>query len=359
MLYPFLTVFSRGLGVELPAVSLALTARSLTGTLGPFLASVSDSRGRKTGMLLGLGLFTAGTGLVAIWPTYPAFILSLILSTLGNYVFLPALQAYLGDRIPYAQRGRTLAITELSWSLSFILGIPFMGLLISRLNWTAPFIFLAILGALALALMAWLLPADPAPENGRPTLWRNFRTVLASPAARAGLAMSMMMTAANESVNLVFGVWLENSYGLKIAALGAASAVIGLSELGGEGLTALLVDRLGKERSIRLGLALNILAALLLPWLGRSVWGALAGLFLFYISSEITIVSALPLISAVLPHARASLLATNVAFFSLGRALGAVLAPFLFQWGILANVAATILFNLAAALILRRVEVQE
>ena len=51
----------------------------------------------------------------------------------------------------------------------------------------------------------------------------------------------------------IFGVWLEDSFDLQIAALGAASAVIGLSELGGEGLVAAFVDRLGKPRAIGLG----------------------------------------------------------------------------------------------------------
>ena len=81
--------------------------------------------------------------------------------------------------------------------------------------------------------------------------------------------MSLALTAANESVNLVFGVWLEGSFGLKLAALGAASAVLGVSELGGEGLSTWLVDRLGKEWSIRAGLLVNSLAAVALVFSGR------------------------------------------------------------------------------------------
>ncbi|MGD2158866.1 MAG: hypothetical protein PVG32_18450, partial [Anaerolineales bacterium] len=39
MVYPFLPVFSRGMGVGLPALSFALTGRSVAGAFGPFLAS--------------------------------------------------------------------------------------------------------------------------------------------------------------------------------------------------------------------------------------------------------------------------------------------------------------------------------
>ena len=72
MVYPFLAVFGRGMGVDLTAMSLALTTRALAGVLGPFLASIGDSRGRKFGMLFGITLFIFGVGLVAIWPTFPA-----------------------------------------------------------------------------------------------------------------------------------------------------------------------------------------------------------------------------------------------------------------------------------------------
>jgi predicted MFS family arabinose efflux permease len=94
-----------------------------------------------------------------------------------------------------------------------------------------------------------------------------------------GLAMSLMLSAGNEVVNLVFGVWIESSFGLKIAALGAASVVIGFAELGGETLTATITDRLGKPRAVAAGLILNCLAALALPFLGSTQVGAFIGLF--------------------------------------------------------------------------------
>jgi MFS transporter, DHA1 family, inner membrane transport protein len=106
---------------------------------------------------------------------------------------------------------------------------------------------------------------------------QNIRIVLTSGPALAALGMGFLFTMANEVVNLMFGVWMEDSFGLQIMALGAASAVIGISELGGEGLTAVLVDRLGKERSILVGLILNGLSAIALPMLGTSVAGGWSG----------------------------------------------------------------------------------
>jgi predicted MFS family arabinose efflux permease len=356
MVYPFLSIFARGLGVDLTTMSLVLTARSLVGTFGAFTASVADSHGRKLGMLFGVGLFTLGTALVVFQPTFWVLAVALSLATLGKYIFDPAMQAYLSDRISYQQRGLAIAVTEFGWSLAFVLGVPLMGFLIARAGWMAPFPLLALLGALIFIGIVLMLPKDEKPrEEGKP-LWVNFRSVLTYIPALAGLAVGLFASTANEVVNLIFGVWLEDSFGLKIAALGAASAIIGLSELGGEGLVAAFVDRLGKPRAIAIGLLTNSLAALSLPFLGRTEAGALAGLFFFYISFEFTLVSCIPLMTEILPGARATLLSFNVAALALGRALGAPLAPFLYRFGFLAVAAGAVGFNAIALLALRKLQ---
>jgi predicted MFS family arabinose efflux permease len=174
-----------------------------------------------------------------------------------------------------------------------------------------------------------------------------------------GLLMGLLMCISNEVVNLVFGVWIEDSFGLKIAALGAAAVVIGLAEFGGETLVAGLTDRLGKPRSVAVGLILNSLAVFTLPLFGSSLGGALFGLFLFYITFEFAVVSTIPLMTEILPSARATLLAANVAGYSLGRALGALLAPVMYKWGIMGSGVASVLFNLLALLALYSLMVSE
>jgi predicted MFS family arabinose efflux permease len=162
---------------------------------------------------------------------------------------------------------------------------------------------------------------------------------------RAGLAFGIAMSCANEVVNFVFGVWLENQFNLQLAALGAASAVIGISELSGEGLSTLFVDRIGKPLSIRIGLACSVIASGWLYFFSSTPVGALSGLFLFYIGFEFTIVSSLPLLSGLYTQARATLMALAMASFSIGRAVGALLSPWLYQWDFLANLIAAILLN--------------
>jgi len=348
MVYPFLPIFSRGLGVDISALSLALTGRQVVGIFGPFLAIIYENRGRKLGMLISLGLFTTGVALVVIWPTYPIFILSLIITTLGKYIFDPIMQGHLGDQIPYERRGLAIAVTELGWSLAFILGVPTAGFLISRGGWMSPFGVLSILGAVSILIISKIIPAGSYTGMEWKSIWVNISQVFHHPPALAALSIGVAISAANEVINLVFGVWLENSFGLQIMALGGAAAAIGIAELGGESLMGGVTDRLGKERSIGLGLAANCLAALIFPILGKTPSGAVAALFLFYITFEFTLVAVIPMMSEIMPTARVTLMAFNVAGLSLGRGLGALSATPLFRYGIGISALAAIMFNLIA-----------
>jgi predicted MFS family arabinose efflux permease len=357
MIYPFLSIFARGLGVDVTAISFALTGRNLAGVFSPVFAPLADRRGRRFGMLAGIVTFTLGVGLVAVYPSLITLTIALILAVTSKSLFDPAIQAYFGDRVAYEQRGTALAITEMAWSLAFIAGVPAMGFLIARYGWSAPFPVLAMLGFGMFAVIWWMIPrADPHHEPDHETR-RNINIVLASIPALSGISIAFWASAANEMVSLIFGVWLSDSFGLQIAALAGASAVIGLAELSGEGLVALTTDRLGKPRAILIGLMANILAAILLPFIGRTEIGALAGLFFFYISFEYLVVSQLPLINEAVPHARATAMAFNLVGFGLGRSLGALLSTLIYRRsGFLAVTLVSVSFNLFATLALAEMQ---
>jgi len=352
MAYPFIGVLARGVGVDISAMAMAITGRSLMGALGPFLSTIADRHGRKTGMLSGVGLYVAGLLLVVWIPTYPALFAALVVTTLGKYLFDPSMQAYIGDQIHYRQRGLAIAVTEIGWSLSFLLGVPLAGFLIARGGWLTPFQVFAVFGILAFVGLRALLPADPHDTPAAPPFWENMNGVWKSTPALFGLSIGLLASAANEVVNLMFGVWLEDQFGLQLLALSGASAVIGFSELGGELLVGKWTDRLGKRRAIALGLLSNCAAAVLLPIIGQSVNGALIGLFLFYITFEFTLVSSIPMMTEILPKARATLMALNVAALSLGRALGAWLGPLFYQGGLVHSAWGAVFLNLLALLAL-------
>ncbi len=213
-------------------------------------------------------------------------------------------------------------------------------------------------GGLRFLLLNWMIPQDNPPGDSAPNVFSNIQKVLRYSPALAGLAIGMFASAANEVINLVFGVWMEDAFGLQIAALGAAAAVIGFAELGGESLVGIFVDRLGKPRAIAIGLLANSLTAVAFPFLGQTLPGALVGLFLFYLTFEFTLVSIIPMMTEIMPHTRATVMAINVSALSLGRAMGALVAPTLFSWGMGTSAVAAVVFDLLTLIALRGVRRQ-
>ena len=169
--------------------------------------------------------------------------------------------------------------------------------------------------------------------------------------------MILFFCAAHEIVNLVFGVWMEDVYGLSINALGVASTVIGLAELLSVAIVSWLIARLGAKRSVAIGLIFSAITAIAIPWLGSfGLWGAEMGLFLFNLAFQMPFIAYAPLLTEVLPLARASLLGATLASVGVGRMLGALAAPYLFSRGFQFNAtAATILF-LVSLFTLRKVK---
>jgi DHA1 family inner membrane transport protein len=345
MIFPLQPILMRGFGLSLTQITRMFAGQSLVGILSPFLASLADTRGRRTGMLAGMAIFSLGALLIVFQPTPGGFFVFLFFSMLGKSLFDPSLQAYYGDTIPYNRRGFVLGLTEISWSLAFFLGVPVVGFFMDLYGLLSPFLLMTALGVVSFLAVLLLIPPDQPGLKTHQTIAGNFGLVFGSRSALAGLG--------------VFGVWLNESFGMQIAALGGASAVIGLAELIGEGGVSSLSDRISKERAVFMGLVGSILSALVFPLLGGSSLGAYLGLFLFYLAFEFTIVSLIPLMTGVLPQARATLMALNIASANLGRGLGSLIVAPLYLRGFWVNALLAAIVNLLAILVFRYVVVTE
>ncbi|MDH7487800.1 MAG: MFS transporter, partial [Anaerolineae bacterium] len=303
MAYPFLPAIARGLGVSLASAGLLMTARSAVGLASPLFGPLSDRFGRRRMMAAGLLLLSGGSILIALIPRYPAAVVGFLLLGLAKIVFDPSLQAYLGDRVPYHRRGLVIAVTELSWAGAILLGAPAIGWLIERAGWRMPFGVLAALAVAGLAIFLWALPNDDRGAGGAfaRSFSAAFRLVLGQRAAVGALAVTFLLMMANEVLFIVYGTWMETSFGLSVSRLGLATTVIGMAELLGEIGVGGLADRLGKRRSVAAGLALTSAAYAALPLVSTGLRLALGGLFLIFLGFEFTIVAVIPLATELVP----------------------------------------------------------
>lgn len=346
--YPFAPVLSRGLGVPLTAITSLIAVNQATSIIGMFFGPVADLLGYRLMMLAGLGMLAAGMFAGGFLPFYGVILVSFFLAGLGKSVFDPAIQAYVSERVPYNRRGLAIGFLEFSWAGSTLVGIPLLGLLIDRLGWRSPFFTLGGLGLLGIVALRILVP-DDGKETGTRNVsmgfWRIWQRLGKERAALGAIGFSFFVSVANDNLFVVYGAWLEEAFGLSIVALGLWTSAIGMAELSGESLTAVLADRFGLKRSVILGLSLCSMSYWLLPILGQALAPAFGSLFLIFLTFEFTIVSFLSLCTELLPGSRATMMSGLLAAAGFGRIVGALMGgPVWLAGGILATglVSATI-----------------
>ena len=335
-IYPFAPALSRGLDVPLTSITSLIAVNQATGLLSPLFGPLSDRWGYRIMLLIGLSMLAVGMFASGLLPLYGVILVSLFLAGLGKSIFDPTLQAYIGERVSYKHRGLAIGVTEFGWSGSSLIGIPVAGFLIDRLGWRSPFLILAGLALLCIALLAILLP----PASGRrqqqggerATFSKMWQLLKSNPLALAGLAFAFWLSVGNDSLFVVLGLWLE-SFGLSLTAVGVAASVIGLAELAGEALTASLGDRVGLNRALMGGLILTMVGYLLLPFSGISLPLALIGLFGLFLFFEFSVVTSISLFTEVMPETRATMMSALFAAFSIGRVVGALLGGVVWNWG--------------------------
>lgn len=339
--YPFAPVLSRGLGVPLTAITSLIAVNQATSIIGMFFGPVSDLLGYRLMMLAGLGTLAAGMFAGGFLPFYGVILVSFFLAGLGKSVFDPAIQAYVSERVPYNRRGLAIGFLEFSWAGSTLVGIPLLGLLIDRLGWRSPFFTLGGLGLLGIVALRILFPDDGKQTGTRNVsmgFWKIWQRLGKERAALGAIGFSFFVSVANDNLFVVYGAWLEEAFGLNIVALGLWTSAIGMAELSGESLTAVLADRFGLKRSVILGLSLCSMSYWLLPILGQGLAPAFGSLFLIFLTFEFTVVSFLSLCTELLPGSRATMMAGFLAAAGLGRIVGALIGgPVWLAGGILAT----------------------
>lgn len=173
-----------------------------------------------------------------------------------------------------------------------------------------------------------------AAARGAARAWGALRTALRSVRLRLVMISGMFMWAGYDAISISIGMWLDDSFGLSVEGLGAASAVMGVGELCGVCAVTLASDRIGLRRAA-LGAELAAAAACLVLYLLGVVAGslgpALLGVWLLWTCFEFTIVSILSLSLAACPEARGSAITLVFAAMGASRGVGAVVGEAVFN----------------------------
>ncbi len=140
--------------------------------LGPVLASGA--------------LFVAlGVGSVAFFNSFPMFLLSMVIVTIGELIFAPSSTTFAANVAPEVMRGRYMGVYGMTWGLSFGLGPVVGGIINDALGPVYVWQVMAVIG-LASALAFLMIGRKTTSEKRRTSTVTVDATVTANPASHDG-----------------------------------------------------------------------------------------------------------------------------------------------------------------------------
>ena len=335
---PFLVVIASGVGIGTVTMGRIVAIRSLTGLVAPVLGSLADRIGHRTViraslLLMGVAMLVApATGSVVV------FAIAVALTGVAQVGYTPNLHAYLSTRLPYERRATGMGIIEYAWALAGIVGLFVSGYLIDAYSWKVPFYAIGST-LIVMSLLFGLLPgAEPKPVfadrregGGTARLLATARDLVRLGEHASSAWGAIVVTGLNMYAMLhlliIHGGWLQSEYGLSASSLGTVALIFGFADLVASVSVSLFVDRIGKRRSVIIGVVGMALGFAALPVLNRSLALAVIGIAIPRMSFEFAVVSSFPLLSEQAPASRGKVLSLSATAGLLGTTLAGLTGP--------------------------------
>ena len=333
--YPFVSPIGATFNVGAGSIQNVIAMTNGMGLMSPVLGTVSEHYGRRAVMVAMLLLMTVMSLIGTLFSHFGLFIVVMFSFGIAKIIYDPTFQAYLGDAVPFSRRGRVMGISELSWALSLVIAAPVAGYLLETINLQAVFAFLTFCLALGTLALWFLVEPDPrrAPSRQRIHILNplvSMRQVSAHRPALWALLYSLCLTLAHEIFYINYGLWMEDSFGLVLTALGTITIVIAVGEIIGEFIVIGFSDRLGTRTTSMYSMLIAAVCFFIIPSLSFSLPAAMFAIFVMFISIETSIVAAIPVFTELLPKSRAAMMSANMGVHSLGRLVGAALGAFIY-----------------------------
>jgi EmrB/QacA subfamily drug resistance transporter len=135
----------------------------------PIYGRLADLRGRKSMMLLGIGLFLLGSALCALAPRLGYLVIGRVVQGLGAGAIQPITMTLVGDLFALEERGRIQGMMGALWGFAGIAGPLLGGTLVATLGWRSIFWLNIPFGIMA-AVVLWRNLKEPAQKGAASSL---------------------------------------------------------------------------------------------------------------------------------------------------------------------------------------------
>jgi MFS family permease len=161
---PAIPAIREEFGIDDRAAAWMLSIYVLFNLIGtPLMAKLSDRYGRRAIYTVDVGIFAAGSLVVALAPTYGMVLTGRAVQGLGAGGIFPVASATIGDVFPPERRGAALGLIGAIFGVAFLLG-PIVGGLLLMLGWQWLFLFNLPVAVAVMAGAIRLLPGGAVRE---------------------------------------------------------------------------------------------------------------------------------------------------------------------------------------------------
>jgi EmrB/QacA subfamily drug resistance transporter len=127
----------------------------------PLMGKMSDRFGRKKIFMLGITLFSIGSIIAAIAPSFSVFLLGRVVQAIGTGGIFPITAAFIAVNYPDETRAKVLGLIGVVFGLGTILGPIVGGVIIGSFSWKWIFLINVPITAMVLAFMAPISMEQP------------------------------------------------------------------------------------------------------------------------------------------------------------------------------------------------------
>lgn len=245
-------------------VQAVVVAYLATLTISVVIAGrLGDSRGLRSMLILGLGLFAAASLLCAVAPTLWLLIGARAVQGIGAAFLMTLAMALMRQTASEDRVGRAMGLLGTVSALGTALGPSLGGLLIPTTGWRGIFWVQVPLAVVALLLAVTMLPADP--EGKKPasaSLWSAMTRTLVP-----NLLVNLLVAAVMMTTLVVGPFYLGLGLGLQATQVGVVMAIGPVISIFSGVPSGRLVDAWGSGRVLAIGLTLLTAGAFLLALL--------------------------------------------------------------------------------------------
>jgi len=313
---------SADLGVTISAAGLLISGYALGVVAGaPVLTAATAGWPRKT-VLLGLMLvFTLGNVACALAPDYWTLMAARVLTAFAHGTFFGVGSVVATGLVAPNKKASAIALMFTGLTVANILGVPFGTWLGQALGWRATFWAVALVGLVAFAVIAFLVPRDNATEE-RGSLAHDL-AVLGRPQVLLGLTTTVLGWVGVFALFTYIAPILTRITGFSEAAVSPILLVFGVGLVAGN----LIGGRLADRRLMPALLGSLAALAIVLAAMTIAVHDRIAAVIFIGLFGAAAFATVPPLQMWVLESAQGAgqsfASSFNIAAFNLGNAVGA------------------------------------